>query len=65
MTVFVCDPDKNIECRNRGRIDWCGLECFCTQNADYAKQPVQIIENSDQYNEERITRLCNSLGLHL
>ena len=33
LTIFVCDPEKNVECNKRE----CGKECKMTTNIKYAK----------------------------
>lgn len=36
-SLYICDPEKNINCKGRNKPDWCGSECYMTIHKEFAK----------------------------
>lgn len=34
--MYICNPDKNVECRKTGCLFYLGGECFSTLNEEFA-----------------------------
>lgn len=34
LPVYLCDPEKNIDCKGRYKKGHCGVMCFCTTNPE-------------------------------
>lgn len=49
--MFICDANKNIECDGRFQPH-CGVTCFCTTKAKYAKDPTHPLTHEEYYKEE-------------
>ena len=48
---FICDPAKNRRCP--GRLNpHCGVQCFCTTNPEFAKDPSHPLTHEEYYKEE-------------
>ena len=35
--IYLCDPDKNVDCKGRHENGWCGTECYMTTHEEFAK----------------------------
>ena len=44
---YICDPDKNTECKGRFRPDWCGKECYLTTHKEYSRYDKPIASEPD------------------
>ena len=53
--VYICDPEKQPDCKGRDNHEWCGVQCFCTKDIEKAKQPVQKLTYK-QMQKEYISR---------
>lgn len=37
ITTYICEPQKNVNCRGRFEEGWCGVECKLTLHEEFAK----------------------------
>ncbi len=35
--LYYCDPNKNVNCKNRFKEGWCGVDCKCTVHRNFSK----------------------------
>lgn len=49
--VYICDPEKQLDCKMRYDKTWCGKECFCTHDIKKAKdtKPLTRSEYESEY----------------
>ena len=50
--LYTCDPEKNINCKERNKPGWCGSECYMTIHKEFAKddnirKELDISSNAD------------------
>ena len=50
--TYICDPEKNINCKGRNKPDWCGSECYMTIHKEFAKDAIKAIEEKASVNRQ-------------
>ena len=59
--MYICDANKNLKCPGRFQPH-CGIQCFCTTNPKYSKNPNHPLTHEEYHKEEGIRmRLIRSI----
>lgn len=53
--LYLCDPEKFKVYSGSGKEGWCGVECFCTTDKQFAKDPNHPL-TYEEYVKERDRR---------
>lgn len=54
--LYLCDPEKFNVCSGRLDKGWCGVECFCTTDKQFAKDPTHPLTYTEYMREAKKRR---------
>lgn len=63
--VYLCDPDKQPDCKGKDNPEWCGVKCYCTKDINKAKQPVQKLTYKQMQKEYELRNNIEKLNVVL
>lgn len=50
-TLYICNPNKNVKCKDAFKEGWCGTQCKCTVHPEYSKGNIKYDPKKDAYLE--------------